>query len=292
MGSKHGIGLEIATREATFVIEKYGLYEISASTTGSTVVMVHKGNADVKIPGKSVVDLKAGHELTITGSAVAEAKIAKGTTSDFQMWGQERAETLAALNNRIDPRDTLVGQRPGWSGAWVYSRFWGSYVYMPFDNFYTSPYGFWYNAYYNPYYWGNRGYVSGNSAAGGGGGKPAPPTKTSVAGVTSPTKGTGTSGPIQHNPSGDRPGPVTGRTASTTASTRVSPGPTHAGGGGGGYSRGGGSYGGGGGTYSGGSSGVSGGSSVSAPPASSAPTKGSSSGSSAPAGGVGRARGN
>jgi len=298
MGSKHGIGLEIATKEATLVVEKVGLYEISASSAGSTTVMVHKGNGDVKIPGRTPVDLKGGHQLTITGSTVGEAKIDK-SSSDFRMWGQERAETLAALNNRIDPRDTMVGQRSSLAGAWVYSRFWGSYVYMPYDNFYTSPYGYWYGAYYDPYYWGNRGYVSNG---GGGGGRTAPPAKGSVAGVT-PGAGSPTSGPVKHNPMGDRPSPTTGgrgATTTATASTRVSPGPTHAyGGGGGGYTRGSGGYSGGGGsnggggTYTGGTSAPAGGGSVSAPSAPSAPSKGSSmgSGSSAPTG-VGRARGN
>src|SRR6185369_14818614 len=117
IGEKHGIGLEIATREATLVVQKYGLYEISASPNGSTVVMVHKGNGDVKVAGRQTVDLKGGHQLTISGAAIADAKIPK-SSSDFQMWGQERAETLAALNNRVDVRDTLIGQRSNYSGQW------------------------------------------------------------------------------------------------------------------------------------------------------------------------------
>ena len=306
MGPKRGIGLEISTKEATLVVEKYGLYEITA-LNGSTVVMVHKGNGDVKVAGQQTIDLKGGRQITINGSAVAEAKIDKKSNSDFEMWGQERAETLAALNNRIDIRDTLVGTRSIQTGQWFYSRFWGSYVFMPYSNFYTSPYGYWYGAYYDPYYWGNRGYVSNNSAAGGGGGggRPSPGAKGSAAVVTPPSNGTGTSGPIKHNPSGDRPTPTSGsgRGSTVASGTRVSPGPTHVyngggytRGGGGGYSGGG--YSGGGGTYNGApvGAGTGSGGSVSAPSAPSAPSsmpsKGSGSGSSAPAGGVGRARGN
>jgi hypothetical protein len=260
--------------------------------------MVHKGNAEVRAQAGSPVELKGGHQLTINGAATAQAKIGKDS-NDFEQWGQERAETLAALNNRIDIRDTMVGQRSNQSsGMWFYSGFWGSYVYMPYSDFYTSPYGYFYNAFYDPYYWGNRYYRNGGgvvtnpTGGGNGGGTTTGPTRTVVA---SGPRNSPNAGPIQHHPTGDRPGPA-GRSGGNAVS-RVSPGPTH-GYSGGGASRGdGGSYGNSGGSYNGGGGGGTSGGSVSAPssvssPAPSAPSSRGGSPSSGGGGAIGKSRGN
>src|SRR5581483_8681369 len=246
VGQKKGILLQIKTSQASFNIEKAGVYEITTSSSGATIAKAHKGETLIQTADGKNLQLKGGHQLTIGGSTVAEAKIDKKSSSDFELWGQDRAETMAVLNDRIDIRDTLMGQPSmPFSGMWFYSGFYGGYLYMPFSNFYYSPYGFWYDAFYNPYYWGNRyGYVYTSGFVGGTGGG-------TVAG-TGPVRTGGpgnTTGPTIHNPGGSRGGPTNG----PARMTRTSPGPTHN------STYGGGGYAGG---YNGGFGGGSGGSSI------------------------------
>ena len=143
--------------------------------------------------GNEVV--KDTKKVTVESGRPVAVSFDKKQLDSFDLWSENRARDLIALNKRLSQR-TLASNTSSLgfnSNAWVYSRQCGCYTFLPFGSGFSSPYGWDYsvcNPFWNPfaYYWpwGNGYYYGGRpswgnnngggtssgggSTAGGGGG--------------------------------------------------------------------------------------------------------------------------
>lgn len=144
--------IDVATPQSRISIDRKGVYRINLVSDGATEVLVHKGRAAIG-EGSSAIELKDGKKILIGDGSTTVVKFDKKLQDSFDLWSQERANTLVAANRRLSDRtiassfSNYSNTRFGWergyrsSGFWIYDPFFRSRTFLPFYSGWSSPYG-------------------------------------------------------------------------------------------------------------------------------------------------------
>lgn len=139
---------------AMIVLDRKGVYRIQSDSLADSVnVRVFKGRATIN--GEEVKDRREASILR--NGEFASAKFDTKQRDEFDQWSSSRAETLAALNDRLSKetlgslssgyRNDPFGRR-GRGGYWVYSALFGARTFLPYHSGWSSPYGFGYHRHF------------------------------------------------------------------------------------------------------------------------------------------------
>jgi len=157
------ITLRVKTPHTSLRIKDDGLYRIDV-TPRLTRVTTRKGELEV-LAGGRIVKVKKGATAEIQNAAL---EVTKGTlpTDDFDLWAQDRAETMLAANLSLTRRRSFTEGAFLRTSSWVYDPVFGFFTYVPFGYFYRSPWGR--TFIYCPwgFYWWNYPYGGGYSGGG------------------------------------------------------------------------------------------------------------------------------
>ncbi len=140
----------VNTPKAKFHIVKSGVYRVDVLEGGAGRIEVWKGRANA-----NGTEIKSGRKATASGGQAATlSKFDRGEKDALEVWSKSRAKELAKINARLENslvRTSLMSSfyRTRWSlydsyGLWVFSRFHGSYCFLPFGYGWSSPYGYFY----------------------------------------------------------------------------------------------------------------------------------------------------
>jgi hypothetical protein len=165
--------MTVATPKNEFSIIKEGLYRFNIAADGRAEVIIRKGRVAI---GNTVV--KENKRATVENGQPLIGSFDKKGVDNFDLWSQERARGLIALNKRLSKSTLSNNASFGFvSNAWIYSRRCGCYTFLPFGSGFSSPYGWDYSvcnpfwngySYYPGYSWG--GWRNGNNGSGSGNG--------------------------------------------------------------------------------------------------------------------------
>ncbi len=174
--------IEVTTPQTKVAIDRKGLYRMNLVQDG-TEVLVRKGRATVSGYASLTTELKEGRKILVSGGAPVVTKFDKKEQDAFDLWSQQRAETLVAANRRLSDKGIArsyttysssgFGLRRGYrsSGLWIYDPFFRGRTFLPFFTGWSSPYGHgyshgfgfpWHRRTYSPFY------VPGGFSRGGG----------------------------------------------------------------------------------------------------------------------------
>ncbi len=151
--------LQVIDAGVTTRLDKKGYYEFDANHPEA---MVFKGMAKTEVADGKWREIKAHHELSLTGGengqTLVKEKPADLDTSapdDLYNWSSLRSEYLAEANNQIAGEYAAGGYYPGWYWdpyGWGYTFIGGGPFYSPFGwGFYPFGWGGWYGG---PWYGG------------------------------------------------------------------------------------------------------------------------------------------
>jgi hypothetical protein len=159
--------LWIGTGAGELHLMEEGLYRIEVLPDNNVQVAVNSGKLGWFRDQKQVATLKKGKKYFLRGSAgspLETASLDKNQMDSFDKWSMERDGYLVAANSRIPSwmRNTVYSTYgAGFRGGWIFNPLYGAFTFLPYDYYFSSPYGFRYFN-YDPYFR--------NSYNGGGGG--------------------------------------------------------------------------------------------------------------------------
>jgi hypothetical protein len=142
-------------------------------------MMVYKDGAVTSVTGLVV---KSKNKIVVEGVSPLTASLDKKDEDTFDDWSKDRAKTLVAANQKLSNRALNRSLLSAWGNSfWVYNPFLNGYTYLPGWYGFSSPYGFGYSTFCNPYYrrWyptttsgnSNGGYNNGNNGRNNGNGR-------------------------------------------------------------------------------------------------------------------------
>lgn len=144
--------IEVTMPQTKVAIDRKGLYRMNLVQEG-TEVLVRKGRATVSAYASLTTELKDGRKILVSGGVPVVTKFDKKEQDTFDLWSQQRAETLVASNRRL-PNSAIArsyasysnsgfGLRRGYrsSGLWIYDPFFRGRTFLPFYYGWSSPYG-------------------------------------------------------------------------------------------------------------------------------------------------------
>ena len=159
--------LQIIDAGITTRLDKTGYYEFDADKPEA---MVYKGMAKSEVADGKWREIKAHHELALTGGAngqpLAKEKPADfdtGARDDLYNWSSLRSQYLAEANNELAGEYAAEGYYPGWYWdpyGWGYTFIGAGPFYSPFGwGFYPFGWG-WYGGWGGGYggHWGRGPY--------------------------------------------------------------------------------------------------------------------------------------
>jgi hypothetical protein len=145
----HEFTFAVNTPKAKLFIVKSGVYRVDVLSDGAGKLEVWKGKATA-----NGTEIKSGKQATVSGDQTAVAKFDRDDKDALEVWSKFRAKELAKINARLQNnslRTSLMSSyyQTRWSmndsyGLWVYSRYHGSYCFLPFGYGWSSPYGYYY----------------------------------------------------------------------------------------------------------------------------------------------------
>ena len=135
-------------------IEKKGLYRFNAN---QQTIAVLRGRANVYESDSRVV-LKGKRELYISGGSpmqVRKLNVRAFKSSSLYQWSGVRNRYEADARKSV--RESIAQSGRWYGPGWYWSRFWGTYAYVPSASAYIGPY------YASPYYgaWGGNDWGGG-----------------------------------------------------------------------------------------------------------------------------------
>lgn len=92
--------IEVTTPQTKLAIDRKGLYRINL-LHNETEVLVRKGRVTVGGYVSVTTELKDGKKMLVTGGTAVVTKFDKKEQDTFDLWSQQRAETLVASNRRL-----------------------------------------------------------------------------------------------------------------------------------------------------------------------------------------------
>jgi len=139
----------VNTPKAKLFIVKSGVYRVDVLSDGTGKIEVWKGGANA-----NGTEIKSGRQATVNGNQTAVIKFDRDDKDALEVWSKSRAKELSKINARLQNnylRTSLMSSyyQTRWSlydsyGLWVYSRYHGSYCFLPFGYGWSSPYGYYY----------------------------------------------------------------------------------------------------------------------------------------------------
>ena len=139
----------VNTPKAKLFIVKSGVYRVDVLSDGTGKIEVWKGGANA-----NGTEIKSGRQATVSGNQTAVVKFDRDDKDALEVWSKSRAKELTKINARLQNnylRTSLMSSyyQTRWSlydsyGLWVYSRYHGSYCFLPFGYGWSSPYGYYY----------------------------------------------------------------------------------------------------------------------------------------------------
>ncbi|MDQ3043415.1 MAG: FecR domain-containing protein, partial [Acidobacteriota bacterium] len=139
----------VNTPKAKLFIVKSGVYRVDVLSDGTGKIEVWKGSANA-----NGTEIKSGRQATVSGNQTAVVKFDRDDKDALEVWSKSRAKELSKINARLQNnylRTSLMSSyyQTRWSlydsyGLWVYSRYHGSYCFLPFGYGWSSPYGYYY----------------------------------------------------------------------------------------------------------------------------------------------------
>lgn len=157
----------ISTPHARMSIVRRGLYRVSVVPGNTTELIVRKGRVMLE---DSHTKIKGGNKVVFSDTTFYVAKLTDDEKNDRDMlggWSKDRAKTLAQANSKISGRTLLASYRNfgsldsgyGRSGFWYFSQRANCYTFVPFGDYWGSPYGGHYSTYFygGPSWGGNYG---------------------------------------------------------------------------------------------------------------------------------------
>ena len=139
----------VNTPKAKLFIVKSGVYRVDVLSDGTGKIEVWKGGANA-----NGTEIKSGRQATVSGNQTAVVKFDRDDKDALEVWSKSRAKELSKINARLQNnylRTSLMSSyyQTRWSlydsyGLWVYSRYHGSYCFLPFGYGWSSPYGYYY----------------------------------------------------------------------------------------------------------------------------------------------------
>jgi hypothetical protein len=150
--------LTVTTPKGDFQILKTGLYRVSIAADDATEVAVWKG--EVKAGTAQAITVKGRRKVILNGNTAVAADLDKKAQDGFDEWSKARAKDLAnanarlsygAVNNGIAGYQANgaygFGYRP-FFGLWMFDARMNCVTFFPFYSYWSSPYGYGYNASY------------------------------------------------------------------------------------------------------------------------------------------------
>jgi hypothetical protein len=168
--------LWINTNAGQLHLLEEGLYRMEALPDNSVQVAVYSGKLGWVQGQKPMTTLKKGKMYLLHGNSggpMETAGLDKTQLDAFDSWSKERDQYLVAANSRIPSwmRSTVYSAYgSGFRGGWIFNPLYGAFTFLPYDYYFSSPYGFRYfnyDPYFRPYYNGGGGGTSGGNAGGG-----------------------------------------------------------------------------------------------------------------------------
>jgi hypothetical protein len=191
------LGIKVATPNATFTINRSGIYRINVEQSASELA-VYKGRATY---GENKADvLKGGNSVRLSNGVAELARVPK-EKDGFVLWSKQRAQLLAKANERLSRRvlNGYLNDRswdswfcgPSRFGLWTFNASFGCYTFLPFYYGWSSPYGHYYGSYYwrGGYYGGNPNPIIVNNGIPGRSGTITPGGTTGIIPTTTGTSG-------------------------------------------------------------------------------------------------------
>jgi hypothetical protein len=146
--------IEIDTKGAQVVLERNGLYEVSAD---KATVATFDGKATVIVDERSV-DVGRGRLLSVANNPKFKTEGFNRNASDsLYAWSRLRSQYMAQASAE-SARMVVVGgpYRYGYAGAgWFWNPWYSGWAFLPGTGYLSSPFGF---AFYSPLYWQGYGY--------------------------------------------------------------------------------------------------------------------------------------
>ena len=160
--------VSVFTPKESLTLVETGVYRIDLLGDGTGSISVIEGKAEVGDYPATIV--KKGRTTSLGTTNATVAKFDRGKRDELAEWSRTRGKDLAKMSSSLrnrDVRNTLASTyRNGrWNvyqsfGLWVYNPFLSAYCFLPFGQYWDSPYGFgygqgfgWYNfppIYYYP----------------------------------------------------------------------------------------------------------------------------------------------
>ena len=175
--------IEVRTPQTKVAIDRKGLYRIDVVAPNATEVFVRKGRAMIG-EGFLATEVKDGKKIRVGDGTSVVTKFDKKQQDAFDLWSEQRAETLVAANRRLSNSAiarsyanysrTGFGWRSGFrsSGLWIYDPLFRGRTFFPFFTGWSSPYGHGYSHGFGFPWYGRRSYspfyVPGGFSRGGG----------------------------------------------------------------------------------------------------------------------------
>ena len=175
--------IDVRTPQTKVAIDRKGVYRIDVGAGIATEVSVRKGRAMIG-EGFSATEVKDGKMIRVGDGTSVVTEFDKKQQDAFDLWSEQRAETLVAANRRLsnsaiarsyaDYSSNRFGWRRGYrsSGLWIYDPLFRGQTFFPFYTGWSSPYGHGYSHGFG-FPWYGRGsyspfYAPGGFSRGGG----------------------------------------------------------------------------------------------------------------------------
>ena len=145
--------IDVGTPQGKVGIDRKGLYRINVLPNTGTEVLVRKGRVSVGGNSSLTTEVKEGKTILISGDTQLVTKLNSKEQDAFDLWSEQRAETVIAANRKLSDRtiansytnyrSNVLGRRgygSSW-GFWVYDPFARGRTFLPFYSGWSSPYG-------------------------------------------------------------------------------------------------------------------------------------------------------
>ncbi len=168
--------LWINTSAGELHLMEEGLYRIEALPDSGVQVVIYSGKLGLFQDQKQMTTLKKGKKYFLRENAsrpMEMASLDKNEMDSFDLWSKTRDEYLVAANSRIPSwmRSTVYSTYgSGFRGGWIFNPIYGAFTFLPYDYYFSSPYGFRYfnyDPYFRTSYNGGGGGNNGGSAGNG-----------------------------------------------------------------------------------------------------------------------------
>jgi hypothetical protein len=151
--------LQVQAGGATARLVKTGVY---AFTSDPAKIRVFDGEAQVNT-GDRRKTVKQGHEASMNGGVLQEAKFNRDMHDDLYLWSNLRSEYVSEASV-ASARTYVVGGGGWYGGGWYWNPWFSAYSFIPGDGFLYGPFGW---GFFSPGFVGYAPFYGGYYGRGG-----------------------------------------------------------------------------------------------------------------------------